>query len=68
MEMVVLGTSETISDLLDKRSAIYSDKARLTLPTHQVASLNVPAPAIYSNDRVVRLLDRSSSIDLIYSA
>ncbi|KAF9783497.1 cytochrome P450 [Thelephora terrestris] len=28
MEMVVLNTSETISELLDQRSAIYSDKVR----------------------------------------
>ena len=28
IEMVVLNTSETISDLLDQRSAIYSDKVR----------------------------------------
>ena len=29
MDMVVLSTSEAISDLLDQRSAIYSDKVRV---------------------------------------
>lgn len=31
MEMVILSTSEAISDLLDKRSAIYSDKPSSTM-------------------------------------
>ena len=33
MDMVVLTTSEAMSDLLDQRSAIYSDKVRV-LGTH----------------------------------
>ena len=34
MEMVILSTSEAISDLLDQRSSIYSDKVRVPQPTH----------------------------------
>ena len=40
MEMMVLNTSEAISDLLDQRSAIYSDKVRIYQPKHRVSDFN----------------------------
>lgn len=35
-DMIVLNSSETIADLLDKRSAIYSDKVTAGHPFHFV--------------------------------
>ena len=56
MEMVVLSTSEAISDLLDQRSAIYSDKVRAVRPVIGCHPL-MSSPAVYPNDRVVSLFD-----------
>ena len=53
MDMVVLSTSEVVSDLLDQRSAIYSDKVS---PRHPNASTLVVDPLLqakHSNDRAV---------------
>ena len=36
-DMVVLNSSDTIADLLDKRSAIYSDKVTILHRTHPVS-------------------------------
>jgi hypothetical protein len=40
MNMVVLSTSEAISDLLDQRSAIYSDRVRVSRPKHWTSIVN----------------------------
>ena len=53
---MVLDTSEAISDLLDQRSAIYSDRVRVPRYTG-FPPLIVPSPAAYSDGRVVSLFD-----------
>ena len=65
MEMVVLNTSETVSDLLDRRSAIYSDKVTVSAPRalHFSQPLIVSSLAMPSNARVVSLPWRWRLID-----
>ena len=54
--MIVISTGEAISDLLDQRSAIYSDRVRV--PQHTgFLPLTSPSPAIYTDDRAVSLLN-----------
>ena len=65
--MVVLNTSETISDLLDQRSAIYSDKVRVLSVSSASESSQTPivsSPATSSDARVVSLLGRWCLIDV----
>jgi hypothetical protein len=63
--MVVLSTSEAVSDLLDQRSAIYSDKVRAS-PSMHVGSqpLTVSSQATHYHDGVVSPFDRLHLIDL----
>ena len=63
--MVVLNTSETVSDLLDQRSAIYSDKVKVSAPRALDFSqpLIISSPATPSNARIVSLLARWRLID-----
>ena len=63
--MVVLNTSETVSDLLDQRSAIYSDKVKFSAPRALDFSqpLIISSPATPSNARIVSLLVRWRLID-----
>ena len=59
--MVVLNTSETISDLLDQRSAIYSDKVGVFSVPRALdfsQALIVSSPATSSDARAVSLPDR----------
>ena len=42
MEMVVLSTSKAISDLLDQRSAIYSDKVGPPRLEYRISFINHP--------------------------
>ena len=61
MEMVVLNTSETASDLLDQRSAIYSDKVRIFSGPRALdpsQAVTISSPATYSNARAVSLRGR----------
>ena len=65
MEMVVLNTSETVSDLLDQRSAIYSDKVKVSA-SHALDFSQAPSvssQATPSNARIVSLLVRWRLID-----
>ena len=63
--MVVLSTGEAVSDLLDQRSAIYSDKVR-TPPIHSGSQpLIVSLKAMYSHDGVVSPFDGLRLIHLI---
>jgi hypothetical protein len=66
----VLSTSEAISDLLDQRSAIYSDKVRT--PRHTLRTLNFNCPslpllAVYSDDRFVSFRGLLNLVDPIWS-
>jgi hypothetical protein len=63
--MVVLSTSEAVSDLLDQRSAIYSDKVRTPPIRSGSEPLIVSLQAMYSHDGVVSPFDRLCLIDLI---
>ena len=66
MEIVVLSSTQAISDLLDRRSAIYSDKVRVPRRVHWVPTIhNVPLPAVHSDDRVVSSFDRWLVTNLI---
>ena len=54
MEIVVLSSTQAISDLLDQRSAIYSDKVRVPRRAYWISTIHdVPLPAIQSDGRVV---------------
>ena len=47
MEIVVLNSTQAISDLLDQRSAIYSDKVRVPRRAHWISTIHdVPLPAV----------------------
>ena len=66
MEIVVLSTTQAISDLLDRRSAIYSDKVRVPGRAHWISTIHdVPLPAVHSDDRVVSSFDRWLVTNLI---
>ena len=66
MEIVVLSSTQAISDLLDRRSAIYSDKVRVPRRAHWISTIHdVPLPAVHSDDRVVSSFDRWLVINLI---
>ena len=66
MEIVVLSTTQAISDLLDRRSAIYSDKVRVPRRAHWVSTIhNVHLPAVHSDGRVVSSFDRWLVTNLI---
>ena len=63
--MVVLSTSEAVSDLLDQRSVIYSDKVRVHRLKHiESQPLIVSLQAMSSNDRVVSPFDKLRLINL----
>lgn len=67
--MVVLSSSEAISDLLDQRSAIYSDKVSASRNIRWISGFNpliLPSPAMLSNDRIVSLFDRWRLNNLIW--
>ena len=63
--MVILSTSEAISDLLDQRSAIYSDKVRVLRPT-VCFSVNRPFTSHRLQCSSCEPCDESCFIDLIY--
>ena len=65
--MVVLSTREAVFDLLDQRSAIYSDKVRAP-PSIYVGSqpLIISFQATHSDDGVVSLFDRLHLINLTW--
>ena len=55
MDIVVLSTSEAVIDLLERRSAIYSDKVRSSFPMRPFRYLPIPSQAKYPHGRVVSL-------------